>query len=320
MELWKWGLQAMTLSDGENDAALQYLQRVSRTRPILRPFTLPYLIREWIVCGNYQKAYDELINVITTYPHRQNPQLHTYLGLLTLYAASVRLTSLNMDDNSNPFVPISMTADFPAQARTSAKVHFENAIKMAPKYIQSRTHVVRYREIRQNRRLHRLKFKAKVHRCRIWNQLRNAGWMFREPNPEPCAPQQELSDSSDGSLDQNSYHAPTHPSALPPSDFYGLASDFNDGSSLPSDSESNDDLSAPDGALSEGPEPRPAHHHQGPPTSPPHADSDGEEELVKEEDSTPSSTLSIPAVTWAVNVARIYLRMVRCMQTDNSWK
>lgn len=317
LELWKWGLQVMTLSDGESDSALQYLQRVSRTRPVLRPFTVPYLIREWIVCGNYQKAHDELINVITSYPHRQNPQLHTYLGLLTLYAASVHVTLPNTSDFHSPLVPTSIPASFPVQARQTAKVHFENALKMAPKYLENRNHIIHYRAVRHNRRMNRLKSKAKTHRHRLWKHLRQAGWMFREASPECTASfRQQTASSDDSSLD-GSIQPPCEAPALPPSDFYGLVSDFNDVSSLHSDSDTGENCSAPEEFLSEGPAPAPTSPLDHPTTSS-RDNSDTETEPLKEELQAPI-TVSIPAVTWSIHVARIYLRMVRWIQTDTSW-
>lgn len=319
LELWKWGLQVITLSDGEDDLALQYLQRISRTRPVLRPFTLPFLIREWIVNGNYQKAHEELTNVITSYPHRQNPQLHTYLGLLTLYAASAHASFPEKNDSPSPLVPASIPADFPVQALQTARVHFENAIKMAPKYHQSRNHVIHYRAIRHNRRLRRLKSKAKSHRHRLWNQLKHAGWMFREASPESAALFQLPPVSSDDSPLDEPLRAPPETSTLPPSDFYGLASDFNDGSDLHSESDSCDSFSAPDDTFTEGPAPPPSVPSDYP-TSPTRENSDVETESLEEGVLAPSITVSIPAVTWSVHVAQIYLHMVRYIRFDISWK
>lgn len=311
LEMWKWGLLVATLADQPNDMALQYLQRISRTRPALRPFTLPYLVREWIICGHYKKAHEELLSVISSYPHRQNPQLHTYLGLLTLHASSTHMNQSFSSDSTSPFIPLSIPDEVPVQARQTAKMHFENAIKMAPRYLQSRHHIVRQRVLRYTRQMERLKSKAMIHRQRIWKQLRNSGWMFRAEEPELSEPRLTMSESSEESLSHATVQPQSDRPSLPPSDFYGLTSDLGEESILYSDSDSDSEEEPPTPleTLSEGPAPPP--HGLDPPSSPSQADSEGEEP-AKETGYASSLLVCVPAVTWSVHVAHEYLKMVRC--------
>mgnify|MGYP002759437284 FL=1 len=126
LELWKLGLRIACM-DAHNDAAQKYLLRISRTRTALRPYSLPFLIREWIRNGNYQQAHEELSSIITSFPYRLHPLLHTYLGLLTLYIGHAEPHEYLHD------IPhMSTSFIVPPGVRRTAKFHFENAVKVAP--------------------------------------------------------------------------------------------------------------------------------------------------------------------------------------------
>ena len=131
----------------ERDTALRYLLRVSRTRTTLRPYTIVFLIREWILAGQYQRAHEELTSIIGAYPYRHQPQLHTYLGLLTLYLGNVDEAECSDSDSSSsiPHVPMRLAKQVPHHVQRSARLHFENAIKVAPRYMAKQTAICKHR-------------------------------------------------------------------------------------------------------------------------------------------------------------------------------
>ncbi|WFD07253.1 protein-serine/threonine phosphatase [Malassezia vespertilionis] len=300
VELWKFGLKVAAMPDAlESHRPLAYLQQISRTRTELRPYVLPFLVRELVFVQRYEDALEEITSVISVYPYRHIPQLHTYLGLLTLYiGASRHPADAQLTASPSLLVPSLLSLHVAPQVRRMALHHFENAIKVAPRYTALQTHVFSQRVRSNARRTARLEKLAKDYRARCWASLRDSGWVFRD------------GDTTASATETMQQHSP-EPSAsytddmvrqLPDASYFSMDSDIE------GDFEPETGPNYPD-AIVLGAELPPDLNRPHTPTS------DAEDEPLSPEllpamtDTAPR--LLLPACTWAVHVATMYLRMIQ---------
>lgn len=315
-ELWKIGLQVTLLANTDH-TPLRYLKQISRTRPSLRPHVLPLLIRELIYAEDYKGAHEELTSVVSAHPYRRNPQLHTYLGLLTLYLGQDHVVQCSKADTRSktngslghvPYrtsVP-SAASQAPASTLRSARLHFENAVKIGSRCITSQFFPYVHRVQQHALRTAKLQKRAMRHRQRVWTSFRQLGWVFGSDIPVSLSPASEPDTTSPPS--PISSETPT----LPPSDFFGLDTTFND-------SDSDPPTPAMD-SISEGP--------SLPPSAPVSREITPEPSLATEDDPAEelpldAPTLEMHAARWAVHVAQVYLDQARLCQarlmTNNSF-
>lgn len=292
LELWKLGLRIACM-DVHNDAAQKYLLRISRTRTALRPYSLPFLIREWIRNGNYQQAHEELSSIITSFPYRLHPLLHTYLGLLTLYIGHAEPHEYLHD------IPHMSTSFFvPPGVRRTAKFHFENAVKVAPRYMAYQSALCKHRFTQHFHRLNRLRRRAQQHRVRLWRRLRQFGWVFCDDTAWASQTNQDQGEDSSDSMAELSDSA-----ALPSSDYFGLALDFP----LPSDESDAEPASAGETEVSEGPSLPESAMTSRNVTPEPMASSESEPD-ERAIDPDPTFLVTVPAVQCSVHMATTCLR------------
>jgi len=321
-ELWKLGLQVACMGQ-ERDTALRYLLRVSRTRTTLRPYTIVFLIRELILAGQYQRAHEELTSIIGAYPYRHQPQLHTYLGLLTLYLGNVDEAECRDSDSSSsiPHVPMRLAKQVPHYVQRSARLHFENAIKVAPRYMAKQTAICEHRLRQQNIRLNRLRQQAKQHHQRLCKKMRQYGWVFQDdalenPSMQGLSTQDIISQEEEVRTDNtasNLFASNTEiRTTLPMSDYFGLDSDHH----FQSDESDEDDPSHLNAIreASEGPS-LPQGIGDTRDATPPVMSSESETEHSSPTaaETHDSLNLALPVVQWSVHVARTYLSMVRML-------
>ena len=316
IELWKLGLQVAWLSDDEQ-VALHYTQRIMRSRTNVRPYALVFLVRELIKDGQYQRAHEELTSVIASFPYRHHPQLHTYLGLLTLFLGTSTSSPGTQEASVSILAPTLAVSSVPFSVQKAARLHFENAIKVAPRYLHLQSAVVRHRLRQHEKRLSSLRGKAVRHTNRMWNAMKEAGWIFRNDESVPSAtrpaPSQETDQDSDSSSPARIM--PSSPT-LPHTDFFGLDSHFT--SSSESESDTDASLGTPMATTaSEGPSLPPSTAPSRDVTPQPTEDEDVERDTI----ALSSTELSdqkelhfpIPAVSWAVHISTLYLEVVRCV-------
>ncbi|WFC95525.1 hypothetical protein MBRA1_002173 [Malassezia brasiliensis] len=281
VELWKLGLEVASMSETETLAPLRYLQYIARKRTVL-------------------DAMEETNSVIASFPYRHNPQLHTYLGLLTLYLGTLTAAP-DTPDTPGPslHVPMNVVACVPDSVRRTAQLHFENAVKVAEKYTDLQNYAFRHRMRMQEQRLAKLTRLAKTHREQMWRSMRDSGWVFGDVE----APMETIAT-----------HA-THPSQASPSSQNEAGSDSEDEMRLPlasyfsleSEVESGFDSVSPppfDG-VPEGPDAPPTEtramtpevdHDTLPPTPP--------------ADLRTLPSLQIASVQWSLHVSKLYLDLL----------
>lgn len=309
VELWKMGLWVATLSEQE-DEALQYLHRLSRTRSTLRPYAFPLLIREMIAQGHYEQAHESLSSMISAYPYRHYPHLHTYMGLLTLYLNTDEASHEDSVPTGDPWVPSRVLAATSASAVSLAQHHFENAVKVAPRYTNWQSRLAQQRVQIHHARQEKLRKNAVRYRTTMWARLKLQGRVFRGPDIDSLSDKRTTADStSSASSEEYETGAPSspgvqHEASLPETDFFGLDMNFD------SDAESDaSPLSPSTAGLSEGPSLPPsvsASRHGTPSSS-----TSEEEDAPPLPSPAPTMPHTLLYVTWAVHVAKAYLAMVR---------
>lgn len=265
---------------------------------------LPHLVRELIAAGRYQDAMEETNryafishSVIASYPYRHNPQLHTYLGLLTLYFGTLT-ASHDTQDTPGPslHVPVNVVACVPDSVRRTAQLHFENAVKVAEKYTDLQNYAFRHRMRMHEQRQAKLTKLAKTHREQMWRSMRDSGWVFGD---------------MDASMPTAAVHASPEPPGEPGSDSENEmrlphASYF----SLESEVESGFDSVSPPPfhGVPEGPDAPPAEAR----ATTPEVDHDTLPPPPGDPQTLPS--LQIASVQWSLHVSKLYLDFVRSFQ------
>lgn len=291
IELWKFGLRIACM-DAHNDAAQKYLLRISRTRTVLRPYSLAFFIRECIRNGNYQRAHEELSGIITSFPYRLHPQLHTYLGLLTLYIGHAE-----PDEHFHDIPHMNTSFHVPPGVKRTAKFHFENAVKVAPRYMAHQSALCKHRFKQHFHRMDRFRRRARQHRARLWKKLRQFGWVFCDDTAWTFQTNQDQEDDSSDYMEDLPDSA-----ALPSSDYFGLASDLP----FPSDESDTESASAGETEVSEGPSLPESAMTSRNVTPEPVASSESEPEDAIGPDST--FPVAVPAVQCCVHVATTCLK------------
>ncbi|WFD44844.1 hypothetical protein MPSI1_003515 [Malassezia psittaci] len=317
IELWTMGLEVVGMAHNKSEYCTRYLQQLSRARPVLRPYLFPHLIREWIATERYDEAVEELNSVITSFPYRHNPQLHAYLGLLTLFmgTSDSRGKASEASDLDSVLVPCAVASCVSTSVRTTARTHFENAIKVAEKYTRVQDHALQHRLLMHQKRQIRTAKLAEAHKERMWRSLRDDGWMFFDSSAYQMHSPTDSSNKQGTDLAAEDSTGEFTDKQFPSASYFALDSS--------GDSDSNEDSASSSGEIYEGPERGPISSRS---TSP----------VVEEEvhqDSTPSSVisdsissahLSIPGVQWAEHVSKIYLDLLTTSQstlpTRRSWR
>lgn len=305
------------MSETESLAPLRYLQYIARTRTVLvrhaltkRPYVLPHLVRELIASGRYQDAMEETNryvsashSVIASFPYRHNPQLHTYLGLLTLYLGTFT-TSHDTPDTPGPslHVPINVVACVPDSVRRTAQLHFENAVKVAEKFTDLQNYAFRHRMRMHEQRLAKLTRLAKTHREQMWRSMRDSGWVFGAldaPVATDAAHTSHASHASPTSLDEAGSDSGDE-MRLPHASYFSLESEVESGF---------DSVSPPpfDG-VPEGPDAPPTEAR----ATTPEVDHDTLPSPSADPRTLPS--LQIASVQWSLHVSKLYLDFVRRLQ------
>lgn len=320
IELWSIGLKIANM-DPRNDTALKYLLRISRTRTTLRPYTHTFLIREWIRAGYYQRAHEELSSIIGAFPYRHLPPLHTYLGLLTLYLGNEPSNDYETTRPDIPHAPTALCANAAPAVQRTAKFHFENAVKVAPRYLAQQKAIYRHRLKQHKARIDKIKIRASRHRARLWKKLRQYGWVFRDDTLQDLDVDDHESESDPEAGGDDASPPPSHIADSPEtrfmSDYFDLAADMT----LHSDDTSTENTSPPylSTDVSEGPslpESAVTSRDVTPEVHEARSDIDFEnDDCVLADDHAPCNhsalTLTIPSITWSLHVAHACLAMVR---------
>lgn len=243
-----------------------------------RPYILPHIVRALIAAQRYQEAVDELNNVIASYPYRHNPQLHTYLGLLTLYLGA----GAEAPEEGSPWAAAVPVLGVSPSVRRAAQMHLENAVKVARRYTTLQNYAFQHRMRMHVQRTERLRGRARAHRTRLWRQLRDDGWIFGEDAPVPA--------------DATTPAPPAPDELLPEASYFTLESEI--------ESEYLSDGSppwAPSGPV-EGPAMPPNSATRA--TTP---DLDDATIPILPPLDADAPTLCLPSIQWAVHVAEVYL-------------
>ena len=269
-------------------------------------------------------------SVITSYPYRYNSQLHTYLGMLTLYmASSTSGPSRPRDAGATVEIPPehAYVAQLPESARRAARHHFENSVKVADRFTALHNGVLRQRLRAHVDRTARLAERTAAHREQMWRAMRDDGWVFRggdweeEPAPRPPTPsphkrRRRFDSGESGDSDQTTDTrggTPRRSRASSP-DLVDIETELDTGFS-------SDETASPSASpsayatdtVSEGPslpetvDAPPWNDAQDGDTSPPPAEDDAEEDPRHP---LAEATLYLPSHEWAVQVARLYLELV----------
>ena len=234
--------------------------------------------------------------MISTRPHRYNPQLHVYLALLILHGSVS-----DAPDTSTQYAFLSSVD--PAAVR-AAQQHFTNAVQLAGRFksIHQSNLQMRLRNAKQraSRELHQ----NKAYQRAVQRLMQEDAWVLQEDSEE------EQGAESESSAPDSSSSSESSSSSSSDSD---NDTDMDIETALEAGFGSDPDEPPHDQEPVQGPAPAP------PPTagSPsaeslhdsPHNESPAPSEKAAAQPDTPN--FLFPANDWAAEVARLYLDMVR---------
>lgn len=231
-------------------------------------------------------------SVIAAYPYRHNPQLHAYLGLLTLYLGALSPTADTASPYTSLLAPTDTTPAVSPSVRRSARLHFENAVKVASRYMAMQNFAFQHRMRMHTQRHARLSRFAANHRERMWRSLREEGWIFGQDTPEPTPAQRSTPPTEDTEEESEADEG-----TLPQASYFTLESEVESGFT------SDDPDSSPPPGTVEGPAPLP---RDSPRTTTPELTEEGVPEAPED-----APEIHLPSVQWSVHVAQLYLESVR---------
>lgn len=251
-------------------------------------------------------------SVITSYPYRYNAQLHTYLGMLTLYrslhSAPVRSTSTSRG---------AALREAPTAARRAAYHHFENAVKVAAraKTLQNNIFAKRMRLYRA--RMAHLQEQSILHREQLWRTLRDDAWVFRSEPWDEAASVSTPSTPRKRKRKWSSSNTPVETDTdAERSDLHDIETELETGFGSDESISSQRDAAA---EAFEGPAQLLeafADHFEAPPDAAGLPDAAAPHEVQSDAPAAPATadpdeTLFLPATEWAVECAQMYMKLVR---------
>ncbi|KDQ07788.1 hypothetical protein BOTBODRAFT_591586 [Botryobasidium botryosum FD-172 SS1] len=134
--LWRTGLTlAGSLNESlaeRTDGKLEYLRAMMLRHQDSRELILQEIVLLLIDAGQYREALDEINLYLPSFPYQDNPVLHTYAGLLSLFMAQpfqqtpAKAPPRHVADQSPSIPPIITTGFSEAQLR-DAQSHLERA-------------------------------------------------------------------------------------------------------------------------------------------------------------------------------------------------
>lgn len=236
--------------------------------------------------------------MISTRPHRYNPQLHVYLALLILHG--------NVSDTPDASTPYAFLSSVDAAAVRAAQQHLTNAVQLAGRFkaihqsnLQTRLRNAKQRasrELRQN----------KDHQRFVLKKMRHDAWVLQDDSGEDRGTESEASVSEGSS------------STSEPSSVSGSDTDMDIETALEAGFGSDSDASRDEHEPVQGPAPAPETDTPSPasPHESPRSASPAPSMQPAEKPGQP--TFLFPANDWAADVARLYLGMVRTQLT--AWR
>ncbi|WFD32070.1 hypothetical protein MSPP1_003112 [Malassezia sp. CBS 17886] len=240
------------------------------------------------------------LRVISSLRYRHNPQLHTYLGLLTLYFGS----------QSHRAGSSSGLSALPTSSLRAALHHFENAVKVAQRYARAQGKYFGIRAQRAEYRRQRIMREITAYRPKVWRSMRDDGWLFDEGRPEggrggdaASYSRKRRRPSADGDMSEAT-DADAVECGFPDAAFFGIESEFDTQAS------SDESDAAPVAVSPEGPSLPPSTAVSA--TQSPASSSDSESAVAHsaQPGAAADACVAIPACEWAVEVARAYVEML----------
>lgn len=210
---------------------------------------------------------------------------------MTLYLGAQSPAADAASPYTSLLAPTDTTPTVSPSVRRSARLHFENAVKVASRYMAMQNFAFQHRMRMHTQRQARLSRLAANHRERMWRSLREDGWIFGQDTPVPSPPQPSTPPTEDTEEELEADEG-----TLPQASYFTLESEVESG--FTSD---DPDSSPPPGAV-EGPAPFPRDSPRA--TTP---------ELTEEglpEPPVDAPELHLPSVQWSVHVAQLYLESV----------
>lgn len=125
MAMWTTGLHllgANTDKVGPASKRLEYLRTMMLRNPEDREDIIKELVLHLILAGSYREALDELELYLPSFPYQDNPVLHTYAGLISLYLAQ-------------PSRSAGTGLSFDSGLLREAQSHFERSIILDPENV-----------------------------------------------------------------------------------------------------------------------------------------------------------------------------------------
>ncbi|WFD36453.1 hypothetical protein MCUN1_003332 [Malassezia cuniculi] len=296
-ELWHLGLVVAGMP-GDKDYSARYLGQMSLRHPELRSVLMPHLAYALIKEERYAEARDEiekyvfykkLTSVISTRPHRYNPQLHVYLALLILHG------SVGPTESEEP---LGFLSAVPSAAIRAAEQHFTNAVQLAARFKSIHQMNLRTRVRNSHRRARRELERNHTHQQTTMKRMQKDAWALQESESEQDAPAAQAagapSSSSESSSDSDE--------------------EIDIETALEAGFGTDHDDSSEDDAPVHGPAPAPASHAAPHATvhepAQANAEANAEANAANSQADVPDAdevTFLFPANDWAVTVAKIYL-------------